>query len=242
MDEDTLMKASAAEKRQNRCGIFFPHAGKNAGRVPGWRWWPVALLLCMAVSAWALELPNLSAPGHPGWEEKEFEGRTVYTPLPEKGLLMAESHGAASGLFHERTIDLTATPWLNWSWKVENVLAGLNEREKSGDDYPARIYVVAKGGIAFWKTRALTYVWSGSEAPGAMWPNAFTSNAYMIAVRGGTERLGELVAEKRNIREDWKRTFGEDIREVDAVAIMTDTDNSGLSARAWYGQPWFSAE
>jgi hypothetical protein len=218
MDEDTLMKASAAEKRQNRCGIFFLHAGKNAGRVPGWRWWPVALLLCIAASAWALELPNLSAPGHPGWEEKEFEGRTVYTPLPEEGLLMAESHGAASGLFHERTIDLTATPWLNWSWKVENVLAGLNEREKSGDDYPARIYVVAKGGIAF------------------------TSNAYMIAVRGGTERLGELVAEKRNIREDWKRTFGEDIREVDAVAIMTDTDNSGLSARAWYGQPWFSAE
>jgi hypothetical protein len=155
---------------------------------------------------------------------------------------MAESRGTASGLFREGTIDLTSTPWLNWSWKVENVLSGLNEREKSGDDYPARIYVVAKGGIAFWKTRALSYVWSGSEAPGAMWPNAFTSNAVMIAVRGAADRPGELVAEKRNIREDWKRAFGEDIREIDAVAIMTDTDNSGLSARAWYGQPWFSAE
>ena len=201
-----------------------------------------AVFLCLAVSGWALVLPSLTAPGHPGWEEKEFEGRTVYTPLPEEGLLMAESHGTASGLFHEGTIDLAATPWLNWSWKLENVLSGLNEREKSGDDYPARIYVVAKGGIAFWRTKALSYVWSGSEAPGAMWPNPFTSNAYMIAVRGGTDRLGELVSEKRNIREDWKRAFGEDIRELDAVAIMTDTDNSGLSARAWYGQPSFSAE
>ena len=64
----------------------------------------------------------------------------------------------------------------------------------------------------------------------------------MIAVRGGADRPGELVAEKRNIREDWKRAFGEDIEEIDAVAIMTDTDNSGQSARAWYGQPWFSAD
>ena len=199
-------------------------------------------LACFAASVRAQELPSLSAPGLPGWEEKEFKGRTAYTPMPREGLLLAESRGSASGLFHEGTVDLRRTPWLNWSWKVENVLAGVNEREKSGDDYPARIYVVAKGGVAFWKTRALSYVWSSTEAQGAVWPNAFTSNAAMIAVRSGAARLGELVAEKRNIREDWKRAFGEDIDEIDAVAIMTDTDNSGQSARAWYGQPWFSAE
>lgn len=200
------------------------------------------LLLCCGVTALAGSLPSLTAPGHPGWKEKVFAGRTVYTPVPEEGLLMADSRGTASGLFHEETIDLRRTPWLNWSWKVANVLEGVNEREKSGDDYPARIYVVAKGGIAFWKTRALSYAWSSTEAQGSMWPNAFTSNAYMVAVQGGGARLGELVTEKRNIREDWKLAFGEDIAEIDAVAIMTDTDNSGQSARAWYGQPWFSAE
>ena len=194
------------------------------------------------MAAGAQELPGLTVPGHPGWQEKVFAGRTAYTALPDEGLLKAESAGSASGLYHEGRIDLRRTPWLNWSWKVGNVLDGVNEREKSGDDYPARIYVVAKGGVAFWKTRALSYVWSSTEAQGAMWPNAFTANAHMVAVRGGAARLGELVAEKRNIREDWKRAFGEDIEEIDAVAIMTDTDNSGQSARAWYGQPWFSAD
>jgi len=62
----------------------------------------------------------------------------------------------------------------------------------------------------------------------------------MIAVQSGAGRLGQLVKEKRNIREDWRLAFDEDIEKLDAVAIMTDTDNSGQWARAWYGQPWFS--
>ncbi|HCU68039.1 MAG TPA: hypothetical protein DGF30_02170 [Desulfomicrobium sp.] len=200
------------------------------------------LLLCCVTALWAGSLSDLTAPGHPGWKEKVFSGRTVYTPLPAEGLLMAESRGTASGLYHEGRVDLRLTPWLNWSWKVGNVLEGVNERDKSGDDYPARIYVVAKGGVAFWRTKALSYVWSSTEGRDAMWPNAFTANAHMIAVRGASDRPGELVAEKRNIREDWKRAFGVDIEEIDAVAIMTDTDNSGQSARAWYGQPRFSTD
>lgn len=199
-----------------------------------------AILAALAWAAWAGELPALYAPGHPGWKEKRFVGSTVYTPLPEEKLLLAESEGAASGLFFEQAVDLRATPWLNWSWKVENVLHGVSERDKAGDDYAARIYVVAKGGLAFWKTRALSYVWASREPEGSMWANAFTANAQMIAVRSGSAELGELIQEKRNVREDWMRAFGEDIDTIDAVAIMTDTDNSGQRARAWYGQPWFS--
>lgn len=204
------------------------------------------LLLAVVFMGWgcvalAGVLPEIYVPGHPGWKEKEFAGRTVYTPQRQEKLLLAESNGTASGLFFEKSIDLRDTPWLNWSWKVENVLQGINEREKGGDDYPARIYVVAKGGLAFWKTRALTYVWASSEPRGSMWPNAFTSNAHMIAVRSGAGEVGGMKVEKRNIREDWMLAFGEDIEEIDAVAIMTDTDNSGQWARAWYGQPWFSA-
>ncbi len=206
-----------------------------------------ALLTLWACAALAgsgpvLDLPPLWAPGHPGWKAKSFVGQTAYTPVPAEGLLLAESDATASGLFFEQAVDLRATPWLNWTWKAGNVLANVNEREKSGDDYPARVYVVAKGGLAFWKTKALSYVWSSAEPEGAMWPSAFTSNARMIAVRSGPARLGELLTERRNVREDWRRAFGEDIETLDAVAIMTDTDNSGQRAKAWYGRVWFSGE
>ena len=94
----------------------------------------------------------------------------------------------------------------------------------------------------FWKTRALNYVWSNNQAVGSAWPNAFTSNAYMVAVQTGTANLGQWREQKRHVRDDFKRYFGSDIITIDAVAIMTDADNSGREATAYYGDIYFSSE
>jgi len=130
---------------------------------------------------------------------------------------------------------------LNWSWRVDQVLKGTDERSKDGDDYPARVYVVASGGAALWKTRSLVYVWSSNQPVGATWNNAFTDNARVMALRSGTQDAGRWVSEKRDIRADFQRLFGRDIDAVDAVALMTDTDNSGQRASAWYGDIYFTA-
>ena len=191
-----------------------------------------------------LELPSFAAPGHPGWREKRFAGQTVYTPVRQNGMemLQASSRGSASGLFLEQRIDLRRTPVLNWSWQVESIIPGIDERQKSGDDFAARVYVIAKGGLAFWKTRALSYVWSNSQPAGSLWPNPFTANAVLIAAQSGNQHLGTVVAEKHNIREDWRRAFHEDISFIDGIAIMTDSDNSGQGSAALYSTPWFSAD
>ncbi|MCB1815010.1 MAG: DUF3047 domain-containing protein, partial [Candidatus Competibacteraceae bacterium] len=133
-------------------------------------------------------------------------------------------------------------PYLNWSWKVANVLSGIDEHSKAGDDFAARVYLVVSGGALFWKTRSLVYVWSSNQPVNSAWENPFTGNARHIAVRSGAAEVGQWLSEKRNIREDFKRVFGEDIESIDAVAIMTDTDNSGQSATAWYGDIYFSAD
>jgi hypothetical protein len=194
------------------------------------------------LSAITLKLPPLTAPGHPGWQEKRFVGRTEYRAVREndREMLSATSHGAASGLFHEQKIDLRRTPVLHWTWTVTVTMERLDESRKSGDDFAARVYVVAKGGLAFWRTRALSYVWSGSRPVGTMWASSYTANAVLIAAQSGRERLGTVIDEKHNIRQDWQRAFGEDITTIDAVAIMTDSDNSGQSAAALYSTPWFS--
>jgi len=179
-----------------------------------------------------------------GWQEKRFEGRTDYrlATRDNRTALRAHSDGAASGLFKEITVDLAKTPVLHWSWRVDNLLEGVDERSKAGDDYPARVYVVFSGGLFFWRTRAINYVWSSNQPEGASWPNAFTSNAQMVAVTSGPGRLGQWVSEQRNVAEDYRRLFGEEPGSVAAVAIMTDTDNSGQSATAWYGDIWFDAQ
>lgn len=180
-----------------------------------------------------------------GWERKDFKGETRYRLQTVDGVvaLQADSHAAGSGLFKEQRIDLEQTPFLNWSWRIADRLSGLNEQSKPGDDYAARIYVVVKGGLAFWQTKAINYVWASNTAKDAVWPNAFAGDhAMMLALRGPEAALNVWYTEKRNVRADLQKLFGEDLRTIDAVALMTDTDNSGGQVSALYGDIWFSKD
>lgn len=205
----------------------------------------IVLILCVLSSQVLAQVPiaKFSQGDLSRWENKSFAGETDYqiVTVDGKQALKAESRAAASGLYREIQIDLTQTPYLNWSWKVANILTNIDERTKAGDDFPARVYVVVSGAL-FWQTRSLVYVWSSNQPVGAVWDNPFTANAKHIAVRSGVGQTGQWLSEKRNIRADLKQAFGEKIEQIDAIAIMTDTDNSGQSATAWYGNISLSKE
>ena len=186
-----------------------------------------------------LSLPNLDH-----WEEKVFSNKTLYQAITidNKPALKANSHNTASGLYREITVDLNKTPYLNWSWKIHKPLSNTKETTKAGDDYTTRVYVVISGGILFWKTQALNYVWSSNQPKGSSWPNAFTSNATMLAIQSGDSLAGQWVNEKRNVLQDIRQLLGVDTTEINAVAIMTDTDNSHQSSEAYYGNIYFSSQ
>ena len=195
-----------------------------------------------------LMIGSFSSGSLDNWETKEFKGQTNYKLVDLAGtrVLKAESAGSASGLFNEQRIDLHKTPVMNWRWHIENRLGNaLNEQVKSGDDYAARVYVIASGGAAFWQTKAINYVWSSTSPVGNVWPNPYAyagtnGKMMMIALRSSTDQTGTWYSEKRNILSDLKHQFGEEIRYIDAVAIMTDTDDSHGKATAYYGDIYFS--
>ena len=62
-----------------------------------------------------------------------------------------------------------------------------------------------------------------------------------MALRSGTAEAGRWVEEKRDVRADFRRLFGEDIDALHAGALMTDSDRSGQTASAWYGDIQFTA-
>ncbi|MDD5581208.1 MAG: DUF3047 domain-containing protein [Methylobacter sp.] len=215
--------------------------------------------LVLMNAGWILSLPNnsiraeavidkliigdFSSGSLDQWESKEFKGRTQYelTNLAGVRVLKAESADSASGLFKEQRIDLQKTPFMNWSWRIENRLVNINEQTKSGDDYVARVYVIVSGGLAFWRTRAINYVWASTSPKGKVWPNAFAGDhAMMIALRSANDQTDTWYTEKRNILTDLKQQVGEEIRYIDAVAIMSDTDNAKGKATAYYGDIYFS--
>ncbi|CCK81384.1 MULTISPECIES: DUF3047 domain-containing protein [Desulfobacula] len=179
-----------------------------------------------------------------GWESKKFVNETTYSLVMVDGnmVLKAGSQNSASGLIKKIRVDLEKFPVLNWRWRIENRLAGtFDEKQKSGDDYAARIYVVVSGGIAVWNTRAMNYVWAKNSLKGDVWPNAFAKkNAVMVALQSSQAPVSVWHAEKRNIHEDFKKYFGKKIRFIDAVVLMSDTDNTKKTVTAYYGDIYFS--
>src|SRR5687767_8508815 len=81
-----------------------------------------------------------------GWRTLTFpkiERHTDYRVVEEDGttVVRAEARNSASGLVRPISIDPTEAPVIEWRWKIANVLEKANPRTKSGDDYPARIYI-----------------------------------------------------------------------------------------------------
>ena len=172
------------------------------------------------------------------WSKRDFDGQTVYDVGPgQAGVICAQADAAASMLFRQLKVDLAATPFLNWRWRIEGTMDISDQRHKRGDDFPARVYVLAQG----WRTRALSLVWSNVENRGEAWPNPFTRSVQMVALRGGSKQAGVWVNQKVNVIELFAEHFDTRITSLAGVGIMTDSDNSGSAASACYADLHFSA-
>jgi hypothetical protein len=204
--------------------------------------------------------PSLVEGGSPpGWEPVTFrriERHTRYTVIAEGDghALRAESDRAASGLSWPLDLDARVYRRLEWRWKIERVLDRADARTRAGDDYPARVYVAFRfdperatawerlryGAIKVIYGRyppkhVINYVWDNRLPPGTMLDNAYTDRAKMIVVQSGAARAGAWVGESRDVYDDYRRLFDAEPPAIVGVAVMTDTDDTGERAVAYYG-------
>ena len=194
-----------------------------------------------------------------GWEPMEFpkiDRHSRYQLTDDNGeqVVKATTDNSASGLIARVSVEPGDSLILRWRWKVSNVYEQGNARKKEGDDYPARIYVAFEfepdeAGFferAKRKTvevvfgeelpgNALNYIWANRLPVGEIVANPFTDTTMMVAVNSGTTNTGEWVTVERDIVADYRKAFDREPPKLVGVAIMSDSDNTGASATAWYG-------
>ncbi|MCC5869799.1 MAG: DUF3047 domain-containing protein [Gammaproteobacteria bacterium] len=173
------------------------------------------------------------------WEAHSFTGETRYELTEIDGRQAVHAlctDGSASGLFYEHDIDLEDTPIIEWDWRVDSTFTGIDEQTRAGDDYAARLYAVDRHSVMRWRTRAINYVWASEMERGTQWDNAYQSRATMVAMRSGADADEGWVTERRDLREDFREIHGRDLTVLNALAIMTDCDDTGQAAEAWYGE------
>ena len=180
-------------------------------------------------------------------DEKKVRGaknKTIFSiGTNENGnFLKAVSSNGGSGIGKEINIDLEKTPFLNITWKVEQGLSGIDERSKKGHDIAARMFVVKKTGATPLSNRAINFVFSSNEDIGQFWPGPYFSKSIDYILSSTKENSNEWVSTKANVKELFKQLHDLDLRNLDGVALMADTDNSKLNSVAYYQNIFFSAE
>ena len=139
-------------------------------------------------------------------------------------------------------IDLSKTPFINITWKVEKDLAGIAENSKKGHDFAARVFVIKKTGATALSNRAINYVFSSNNLIGFNSPSPYTKKSVDNVLATTKDNLNEWITVKANVKEDFKRFHDLDVNELDGLAIMSDTDNSKMKAVAYYQNIYFSSE
>lgn len=199
-------------------------------------------LLLLGLTGPVLAETRLSPGRITQWEPHSFTGRTDYQRVETASGTAVRATcdaGTASGLFYRETIDLTETPIIEWRWRIVDPIAAGNPREKAGDDYAARLYAVDEHTILRWRTRAINYVSTPQAAVGEQWPNAYADQARMVVVDNADGKASDgkgWRVHRRNLREDFERLHGRSLTRIDAIALMTDCDDTGGRAEALYGE------
>jgi len=200
-----------------------------------------------------------------GWKPLDFgphKRATEYSLVEEDNQVILHAHAdkAASGLVHPVHSDIRDTPILHWRWKISHVIADADNRVAGKEDSPVRIVLAFDGDksrLASKDRRAsalvksvtgrdlpyaqLVYIWSPSIPVGTVVPQPRSGRTRMVVATSRGARAGQWVTLSRNVVEDLRRAFGEEPGPLIEVGVLTDTDNTGSSVDAWYGDIRFAA-
>lgn len=192
------------------------------------------------------------------WSHFPFPGKaaTTYRYDYEEGrdAMLALSTSSSSLLRREFRLSPAELGFVNFSWKVPELLKYCGLAEPADDDSPVRIILAFAGDRTKFSVKnallseltqvllgeplpyaTLGYLWSAQLPLESVVMSPRTDRVRSIVVESGRKNLGRWQDYERNIRADYAKAYGEAPGALLRIAIMTDNDNNCSQVSAKYG-------
>ncbi len=193
------------------------------------------------------------------WQHLEFPGKaaTQFSYVRKDGRHAMAATAVSSASMLRRRLHVAAQDLgsVKFSWKVPELIAQADLATRDKADSPVRVVLAFEGDRAKFSAKntmlselshaltgeplpyaTLMYVWSNTRAPGTVIVSARTDRIRKLVVESGAQNLNQWLDYERDIRSDFERAFNEPPGALIGIGIMTDSDNTHTSTRAWYGQ------
>ena len=183
----------------------------------------------------------------PGWAKQTWGGAPKYdfTVIEQDGqrVIQLRSAGDSSNMSKDirGKVNLATTPILEWTWKVTVLPKGADGRRAATDDQAGQIYVAWPRFPQALRSQVIGYIWDTTAPAGSTFKSQKTGTVTYVVVRSGAADLGKWLTERRDVRADFKRIYGEEPEDPSGISIGIDSDDVKGTAEALFGRIVFRA-
>jgi hypothetical protein len=191
------------------------------------------------------------------WENFSFSGNKNSTKFilqtdSSATYLKIDSQNSASGLIYKDHYNPSEYPILSWRWCVDNVIPEANGKDKSGDDYAIRVFVMFDDDsvdTSFWTSlrnsaiklvygteppeSSICFVWANIEYEEKYFNNPYSETVKIVPMEMGKGRLKEWCHYKVNIVLLFQDIYNRSCPSSAKIALMGDTDNTESKTQAY---------
>jgi hypothetical protein len=220
------------------------------------RYWIVAGLLALTTLAWAADQVviedwktyPLGTKGIPpdwkgqNWGSPAYDMTVVENDGQRALHLKSQGDGSTISKDIKGKVNLKETPVFEWRWKAVVLPKGGDSRRKETDDQAAQIYVAWPRFPEAVRSRIIGYVWDTTAPAGITAKSEKTGTVTYIIVRSGPADLGKWITERRNVREDYKKIYGEEPDSPGVISVAIDSNDTRSTAESFMGSIVFKRQ
>ena len=211
-------------------------------------WLAACLLLSVAAVAGASDLPvedwsqhAVGSKGVPaGWKSQSWGSPkydfTIVANETGKALHMRSANEGSTIVKDVKgKVNLKETPILEWSWKAVALPKGGNSCRKATDDQAAQVFVAWPRFPEAVRSRIIGYVWDTTQPPGTICKSEKSGTVTYVVVRSGTADLGKWLTERRNVAEDYRKIYNDDLEPPGGVSLAIDSNDTQSVSESYVG-------